>query len=172
MILGLPIDDTLVCGPVSPGGWRDSVEAAIGLRSPDVPTDQKDKNSSGIHSGWLTAHFDTCPEGAEDGVIQRYAQSCLLTYFLVLGIRTMSDRFLIFSLSLCFGTLGHGYGIRLLGSSSRTGAEHHILVRAPDSSLEVGRHSHIQLGVRCHTPFRDSGNKTSIRVPRMFHSHV
>jgi hypothetical protein len=25
---------------------------------------------------------------------------------------------------------------------------------------------------RCHTPFRDSGNETSIRVPRMFHSHV
>jgi hypothetical protein len=24
----------------------------------------------------------------------------------------------------------------------------------------------------CHTLFRDSGNKASIRVPRMFHSHV
>jgi hypothetical protein len=24
----------------------------------------------------------------------------------------------------------------------------------------------------CHTPFRDSRNKASIRVPRMFHSHV
>jgi hypothetical protein len=24
----------------------------------------------------------------------------------------------------------------------------------------------------CHTPFRDSGNEASIRVPRMFHSHV
>jgi hypothetical protein len=24
----------------------------------------------------------------------------------------------------------------------------------------------------CHTPFRDSGNEGSIRVPRMFHSHV
>jgi hypothetical protein len=24
----------------------------------------------------------------------------------------------------------------------------------------------------CHTPFRDNGNEASIRVPRMFHSHV
>jgi hypothetical protein len=24
----------------------------------------------------------------------------------------------------------------------------------------------------CHTPFRDSGNEASIRVPRMFKSHV
>jgi hypothetical protein len=26
--------------------------------------------------------------------------------------------------------------------------------------------------VMCHTPFRDSGNEASIRVPRMLHSHV
>jgi hypothetical protein len=25
---------------------------------------------------------------------------------------------------------------------------------------------------QCHTPFRDSRNEASIRVPRMFHSHV
>jgi hypothetical protein len=31
MILGLPIDDTPICGTVSPGGWRDSVMPAIGL---------------------------------------------------------------------------------------------------------------------------------------------
>jgi hypothetical protein len=27
-------------------------------------------------------------------------------------------------------------------------------------------------GQECHTPFRDSGNEASIRVPRMFHAHV
>jgi hypothetical protein len=32
MILGLPIDDTPVCG-----GWRDSVKAAIGMRPPMFP---------------------------------------------------------------------------------------------------------------------------------------
>jgi hypothetical protein len=31
MILGLPIDDTPVCGMVSFAGWRDSIEQAIGL---------------------------------------------------------------------------------------------------------------------------------------------
>jgi hypothetical protein len=39
MILDLPIDGAPVSGTVSPVGWRDSVAAAIGLRSPDVPTD-------------------------------------------------------------------------------------------------------------------------------------
>jgi hypothetical protein len=77
MILGLPINSTLISGTVTPGGWRDSVGAAINLRPPDVPIEQKDKNTIGIHSRWLTAHFDTCLEDAEDAVIQRYAQSCL-----------------------------------------------------------------------------------------------
>jgi hypothetical protein len=77
MILGLPIDGTPISRTMSPGGWRDSVGAAIGLRPHDVPVDQKDKKTMGIHSGWLTAHFDTCPEDAEDTVVQRYARSCL-----------------------------------------------------------------------------------------------
>jgi hypothetical protein len=80
MILGLPIDGAPVSGMVSLAGWRDSVVAAIGLRPPDVPADQKDRKTTDVHSGWLTAHFDTCPEDAEDGAVQRYAQSCLLSY--------------------------------------------------------------------------------------------
>jgi hypothetical protein len=31
----------------------------------------------GVHSGWLTTHFDTCPKDVEDAVVHRYAQSCL-----------------------------------------------------------------------------------------------
>jgi hypothetical protein len=77
MILGLPINDTSVSGMVSPGGWRDSIGAAISLRPPDVLIDQKDKKTTGIHSGRLTAHFDTCPEDAEAAVVERYARSCL-----------------------------------------------------------------------------------------------
>jgi hypothetical protein len=79
MILALPIDGTPISRTVSLGGWRDSVGAAIGLQPPppDVPADQKDKKMTNIHSGWLIAHFDTCPEDAEDAVIQRYARSCL-----------------------------------------------------------------------------------------------
>jgi hypothetical protein len=77
MILGLPIDGMPVSGTVSSDGWRDSIGAAIGLRPPDVPVDQKDKKTTGVHSGWLIAHFDTCPEDAEDAVVQRYARFCL-----------------------------------------------------------------------------------------------
>jgi hypothetical protein len=77
MILGLPIDGMSVSRTVSPGGWRDSVRAAMRLRPPDVPADQKDKKMMGVHSGWLIAHFDTCPKDVEDAVVQRYARSCL-----------------------------------------------------------------------------------------------
>jgi hypothetical protein len=79
MILGLPIDDTLICGLVSSAWWRGSIKEAIGIRPPplDIPADQKDKKTMGIHSGWLTAHFDTCSEGAEDAVVHRYDRSCL-----------------------------------------------------------------------------------------------
>jgi hypothetical protein len=77
MILGLLIDDTAVCGMVSSVGWRDSVGEAIGIQPPDVPTDQKDKKTTSVHSRWLTAHFNTCPEGDEDAVVQRYVLFCV-----------------------------------------------------------------------------------------------
>jgi hypothetical protein len=77
MILGLPIDGTPVSGTVSSVGWRDSVVAAIGLRPPDVPTDQKDRKTAYVHPRWLTAHFNTCPEDDDNGVVQRYARSVL-----------------------------------------------------------------------------------------------
>jgi hypothetical protein len=76
-ILGLPIDGTPILGMVSSTRWRDFVGQAIGLRPPDVPGDQKDKRMTDMHSGWLTAHFNICPEGAEDTVIQRYDWSCV-----------------------------------------------------------------------------------------------
>jgi hypothetical protein len=70
MILGLPIDGHSVGGPMSPGGWRDSVGAAISIHPPppDLPIDKKEKKPSGIHSSWLTTNFDTYPKGAEDMV--------------------------------------------------------------------------------------------------------
>jgi hypothetical protein len=68
---------TVVSEMMSLGGWRDSVGAAIGLRPPDIPVDQKDKKMMGVHSRWLTAHFDTCLEDAEDAVVLRYARSSL-----------------------------------------------------------------------------------------------
>jgi hypothetical protein len=83
MILGLPIDGTPVCGPEPPAGWMDNIGAAIDIRPPNVGPDDKDKKSSGIHSGWVTAHFQTCPENANDCVFQRYAQAWL--WYIVVG---------------------------------------------------------------------------------------
>jgi hypothetical protein len=77
MILGLPIDGTPVCGMVSSARWRDFIGEAISIRPPDVCADQKDKKTTGVHSGWLTAQFNTCSEGAEDAVVQRYVLSCV-----------------------------------------------------------------------------------------------
>jgi hypothetical protein len=33
-------------------------------------------------------------------------------------------------------------------------------------------YQNVLTGSRCHTPFRERGNEASIRVPRMFKSHV
>jgi hypothetical protein len=37
-ILGLPIDDTPICGLVSSAGWRDSIGEAIDLQPPTFPS--------------------------------------------------------------------------------------------------------------------------------------
>jgi hypothetical protein len=57
------------------GGTWSRLLSAFDPPPPDVSVDQKDKKSSGIHFGWLTTNFDTCPE---DAVVQRYALSFLL----------------------------------------------------------------------------------------------
>jgi hypothetical protein len=46
-----------------------------------------------------------------------------------------------------------------------------ISLLAPTLSIINHDFSQIKL-INCHTPFRDSRNEASIRVPRMFHSHV
>jgi hypothetical protein len=50
-----------------------------------------------------------------------------------------------------------------------------IVVRLVISLRNVrhrGRWMCLDLRVICHTPFRDSGNEASIRVPRMCYSHI
>jgi hypothetical protein len=78
MILGLPIDNTLICEPVPSAWWRGpSKKLSTFDPPPDIPVDQKDKKTMVMHSGWLTAHFDTYSEGDEGVVVHRYDQSCL-----------------------------------------------------------------------------------------------
>jgi hypothetical protein len=51
-----------------------------------------------------------------------------------------------------------------------------ILREAHESAYSIhpgGNKMYLDLkATYCHTPFRDGGNEASIRVPRMFHSHV
>jgi hypothetical protein len=61
---------------LQPGGGTPS-GLLLAFNPPDIPANQKDKKPSCVHSGWLIVNFDTCLEGAEDEVIQRYARSCL-----------------------------------------------------------------------------------------------
>jgi hypothetical protein len=76
MIHGLPINGTPVCGQVSPGWWRDMVGAAIGIQPPMFPRTKRTRSCCASTLAG-SASFDTCPEGAEDGVVHTYARSCL-----------------------------------------------------------------------------------------------
>jgi hypothetical protein len=75
--VGIPINNHPVCGPMGPADWRDRVVELIGICSPDVGPNNKDKKPSDVHYGWPTTNFHTCPEGANDGVVQMYARAWL-----------------------------------------------------------------------------------------------
>jgi hypothetical protein len=67
----------LFVGWCLPSGGGTLSERLSAFNPPDVPTDQKDKKTTSVHSRWLTAHFNTCPEGDEDAVVQRYVLFCV-----------------------------------------------------------------------------------------------
>jgi hypothetical protein len=75
MLLGLPIDGHLMCGLVDPAGWKDKVGELIDIRPPNFGPNDKDKKSSGVHSSWLIVNLHMCPNGANNGVVQRYAHT-------------------------------------------------------------------------------------------------
>ncbi|TVU39204.1 hypothetical protein EJB05_12612, partial [Eragrostis curvula] len=54
-------------------GWRDMVEAALGLRPLEVEEDVKDRKTTGVSSAWLAEHFSNLedPE-APDWLVERY----------------------------------------------------------------------------------------------------
>ncbi|TVU31710.1 hypothetical protein EJB05_23408, partial [Eragrostis curvula] len=78
MILGLPIDGLAMIGMVQPQGWRDMVEAALGLRPPEVEEDVKDRKTTGVSSAWLAEHFSNLEDAeAPDWLVERYARAWL-----------------------------------------------------------------------------------------------
>ena len=81
MILGLPLEGIAVTGIIQTDGWRDMVEALIGIRPPEPPEGVKDRKTSGVSSAWLRQNFNHCPQGAPQGVVERYARVWLWHLF-------------------------------------------------------------------------------------------
>ena len=81
MILGLPLEGNAVTGIVQGDGWRDMVEAHIGIRPPAPPDGVKDRKTSGVSSHWLKQHFNHCPPGAPEEVVQCHARAWLWHLF-------------------------------------------------------------------------------------------
>ncbi|KAK3143019.1 hypothetical protein QOZ80_4BG0356600 [Eleusine coracana subsp. coracana] len=71
MQFALPIDGAAVTGMVQLEGWRDMVEACLGLRPPEPTTDQKDNKPTGVSSKWLVSNFSTLPANAPDDVVEK-----------------------------------------------------------------------------------------------------
>ena len=81
MILGLPLEGNVVTGIVNGDGWRYTVEAVTGIRPPAPPEGVKDKKTSGVSSAWLKQHFNHCPPGAPEEVVQHHARAWLWHLF-------------------------------------------------------------------------------------------
>ncbi|CAL4907424.1 unnamed protein product [Urochloa decumbens] len=71
LLFGLRIDGRAVTGNINPAGWRDMVEALLGVRPADPPEDAKDRKTTGVHSSWLSQHFGTPPPDADEAVVER-----------------------------------------------------------------------------------------------------
>ena len=81
MILGLPLEGIAVTGIIQTDGWRDMVEALIGIRPPEPPEGVKDRKTSGVSSAWLRQNFNHCPQGAPQEAVERYARVWLWHLF-------------------------------------------------------------------------------------------
>ncbi|KAE8791798.1 mutator protein [Hordeum vulgare] len=77
MITALPIEGKPLCMSTDSEGWRQQMEALIGM-SPQEPVvedgGKKDRVPAGATFTWIAANFAHCSEDADDEVIQRYAR--------------------------------------------------------------------------------------------------
>jgi len=81
MILGLPLEGIAVTGIIQTDGWRDMVEALIGIRPPEPPEGVKDRKTSRVSSAWLRQNFNHCPQGTPQEAVERYARVWLWHVF-------------------------------------------------------------------------------------------
>ncbi|KAK3125502.1 hypothetical protein QOZ80_7BG0605810 [Eleusine coracana subsp. coracana] len=76
-LMGLPINGAAVTDMVQPDGWRDVVQACLGLRPPEPAQDEKDNKPTGVSSKWLVDNFSKLPQNAPEDVVERYARAWL-----------------------------------------------------------------------------------------------
>ncbi|XP_044947682.1 uncharacterized protein LOC123397037 [Hordeum vulgare subsp. vulgare] len=77
MITALPIEGKPLCMSTDFEGWRQQMEALIGMSPPEPEVEdggKKDRVPAGAPFTWIAANFAHCPEDANDEVIQRYAR--------------------------------------------------------------------------------------------------
>ncbi|KAE8773398.1 Disease resistance protein RPM1 [Hordeum vulgare] len=76
MITALPIEGKPLCMSNDSEGWRQQMEALIGMSPPEPEAEdggKKDRVPAGAPFTWIVANFAHCPEDANDDVIQTYA---------------------------------------------------------------------------------------------------
>ena len=74
MILGLPIEGEPLCMSTDSDGWRQQMEALIGM-APEEPEDKsKDRVPAGATYKWIVENFAHCPDGANEDVIRTYTR--------------------------------------------------------------------------------------------------
>nr|XP_051202328.1 uncharacterized protein LOC127315930 [Lolium perenne] len=65
MILGLPIQGEPLCMNTASDGWRQQMEALIGM-TPPAPANPKERAPAGAAFSWIRVNFGECPEGANE----------------------------------------------------------------------------------------------------------
>ncbi|KAM0861777.1 hypothetical protein ACQ4PT_045678 [Festuca glaucescens] len=73
MILGLPIQGEPLCMNTASDGWRQQMEALIGMAPPEPPN-KKDRAPAGANYKWIKDHFAECPIGADRDTVRTYTR--------------------------------------------------------------------------------------------------
>jgi predicted secreted protein len=78
LITGLPIEGKPLCMSTDSDGWRQQMEALIGMAPAEAPVQEGEKKKERVAAGapftWIVANFAHCPEDASDDVVQTYAR--------------------------------------------------------------------------------------------------
>jgi len=74
MILGLPIEGEPLCMNTDSTGWRQQMEALIGMAPEEDEDPSKNRVPVGATYPWIIENFRTCPPGAPEDVVQTYTK--------------------------------------------------------------------------------------------------